>query len=92
MEPQMQQMGGLILQMAERVKVGPLTPDQALYLSGMLEQLATIMNKMAAGIAGTDVSTQLETMKTRLTDMQPHTTSNAGSSANAEAVQQSQQP
>src|SRR6266702_8080880 len=52
-EPLMQQMGGLMQQMAERIKAGPLTPDQALHLSGMMEQMATIMTKMAAGIPGT---------------------------------------
>lgn len=70
MAPQMQQMGGLMLQMAERIKAGPLTPDQALRLSGAMEQLATIMNKMAAGIPDTDIPTQLEALKTRLTDLQ----------------------
>jgi len=43
LEPQMQQLGGLMHQMAERIKAGPLTPDQALHLSGMMEQMATIM-------------------------------------------------
>ena len=37
MESQMQQMSGLMQQMAERLKAGPLTPDQALHLSGMME-------------------------------------------------------
>jgi hypothetical protein len=74
MEPQMQQMGGLMQQMAERIKAGPLTPDQALHLSGMLEQLATMMSKMAAGIPGTDTGTLLADMKVRLAEMQPQGT------------------
>ena len=53
-------------QMAERIKAGPLTPDQALHLSGMMEQMATIMTKMSAGILGVDTSAQLESMQERL--------------------------
>jgi hypothetical protein len=71
MEPQMQQMGGLMQQMAERIKAGPLTPDQALHLSGMVEQLATIMSKMAAGIPGADTGMVLADMKVRLAEMAP---------------------
>jgi hypothetical protein len=37
----------------------------------MLEQLATMMNKMAAGIPGADMSSQLEGMKARLAEMPP---------------------
>src|SRR5262245_45406513 len=59
MEPQMQQMSGLMQQMAERLKAGPLTPDQALHLSGMMDQLATMMSKMAAGIPGADTEALL---------------------------------
>ena len=71
MEPQMQQLSGLIQLMAERIKAGPLTPDQALQLSGMMEQMATIMTKMSAGMLGADTSAQLERMQARLTAMQP---------------------
>ena len=70
MEPQMQQMSGLMQQMAERLKAGPLTPDQALHLCGMMEQLATIMSKMAAGIPGADTGSLLADMKVRLAEMQ----------------------
>src|SRR5712691_3498401 len=70
MEPQMQQMGGLMQQMAERIKAGPLTPDQALHLSGMMEQMATMMSKMAAGIPGADTGALLADMKVRLAEMQ----------------------
>ncbi len=71
LEPQIQQVGELMHQMAERLKAGPLTPDQALHLSGMMEQMATIMTKMAAGIPGADTAEQLARMKERLTAMQP---------------------
>ena len=87
MEQQIQPMAGLLLQMAERIKAGPLTPDQTLHLSGMLEQLATMMNKMAAGIPGVDVLSQLEGMKARLAEMQPQATLQAGPAANAETRQ-----
>jgi len=70
----MQQLGGLMQQIAERIKAGPLTPDQALHLSGMMEQMATIMTKMSAGIPGTDTAAQLEHMKEQLTAMQPQAT------------------
>ena len=70
LEPQMQQMSGLMQQMADRIKAGPLTPDQALHLSGMLALLATIMSKMAAGIPGADTGTLLADMKVRLAAMQ----------------------
>ena len=70
MEPQMQQMSGLMQQMAERLKAGPLTPDQTLHLSGMMDQLATIMSKMAAGIPGADTGALLADMKVRLEEMQ----------------------
>jgi hypothetical protein len=66
----MQQMSGLMQQMADRIKAGPLTPDQALHLSGMLALLATIMSKMAAGISGADTGTLLADMKVRLAAMQ----------------------
>ena len=70
MEPQMQQMSGLMQQMAERLKAGPLTPDQVLHLSGMMDQLATMMSKMAAGIPGADTGALLADMKVRLAEMQ----------------------
>ena len=70
MEPQMQQMSGLMQQMAERLKAGPLTPDQVLHLSGMMDQLATMMSKMAAGIPGADTGALLVDMKVRLAEMQ----------------------
>src|SRR5712691_6552076 len=63
MEPQMQQM-------AERIKAGPLTPDQALHLSGMMEKMASMMSKMAAGIPGADTGALLADMKVRLAEMQ----------------------
>lgn len=77
MEPQMQQMSGLMQQMAERIKAGPLTPDQALHLSGMMEQLATMLSKMAAGIPGADTGTLLADMKVRLAEMQVQGTPSA---------------
>jgi hypothetical protein len=88
----MQQLGGLMQQLAERIKAGPLTPDQALHLSGMMEQMATIMTKMAAGIPGTDMSAQLERMKEQLTAMQPQAPRKAGPSSNTETVPSSQKP
>ena len=92
LEPQMQQLGGLMQQMAERIKAGPLTPDQALHLSGMMEQMATIMTKMSAGIPGADTSAQLESMKGRLTAMQPPATLKTGPSSSPEPVPQPQKP
>jgi hypothetical protein len=92
LEPQMQQLGGLMHQMAERIKAGPLTPDQALHLSGMMEQMATIMTKLSAGIPGVDTSAQLESMQERLTAMQPQATLKAGPSSNPETVPQPQKP
>src|SRR6266446_6371457 len=69
-EPLLQQMGGLMQQMAERIKAGPLTPDQSLQLSAMMEQLATMMSKLSSGTLGSDTATQLEGMMARLTEMQ----------------------
>ncbi len=69
-EPLMQQMGGLMQQMAERIKAGPLTPDQTLQLSAMMEQLATMMTRLASGTLGSDTATQLDGMMARLTEMQ----------------------
>lgn len=92
MEPQMQQISGLMGQMAERIKAGPLAPEQALHLSGMLEQLGTIMNKMAAGMADTEVSTHLETMKAELAAMQLPPPAQAGFGTNAEGLQRLRQP
>jgi hypothetical protein len=37
----------------------------------MMEQMATIMTKMSAGMLGADTSAQLERMKAQLTAMQP---------------------
>jgi hypothetical protein len=37
----------------------------------MMEQLATIMTKMAAGIPGVDPSAQIARMKEQLTTVQP---------------------
>lgn len=69
-EPLMQQMSGLMQQMAERIKAGPLTPDQTLQLSTIMEQLATLMTKLASGTLGSDTATQLDGMMARLTEMQ----------------------
>ena len=69
-EPLMQQMGGLMQQMAERIKAGPLTPDQTLQLSAMMEQLATMMTRLASGTPGSDTATQLDGMMTRMAEMQ----------------------
>jgi hypothetical protein len=88
----MQQVGGLMHQMAERIKAGPLTPDQALHLSGMLEQVATIMTKMSAGIPGADTSAQLERMQEQLTAMPPQATLKAGPASNSETVPSPQHP
>ena len=88
----MQQLGGLMHQMAERIKAGPLTPDQALHLSGMMEQMATIMTKMSAGMLGADTSAQIERMQERLTAMQPQTTRKTEPSSNPETVPQPQKP
>ena len=70
LEPLMQQMGGLMQQIAERIKAGPLTPDQTLQLSTMVEQLATMMTKLGGGMLGSDTATQLDGMMARLTEMQ----------------------
>ena len=69
-EPLMQQMGELMQQMAERIKAGPLTPDQTLQLSTMMEQLATMMTRLSRGSLGSDTATQLDGMMTRMTEMQ----------------------
>jgi len=66
-EPLMQQMGGLMQQMAERIKAGPLPPDQTLQLSAMMEQLATMMTRLASGTLGSDTASQLDGMMARLT-------------------------
>src|SRR5262249_60267126 len=83
MEPQMQQLGGLMHQIAERIKAGPLTPDQTLHLSGIMEQMATMMNKMAAGIPGVDTAAQLGGVEGQLTAMQPPATLKGGAAAPA---------
>ena len=70
MEPVLQQMGDLMEHMAERIKAGPLTPDQTLQLSRMMEQLASMMTKLGGGMLGSDTATQLDGMRTRLTEMQ----------------------
>ena len=70
MEPVLQQMGGLMEHMAERSTAGPLTPDQILQLSRTMEQLASMMTKLGGGMLGSDTATQLEGMRTRLTEMQ----------------------
>jgi hypothetical protein len=70
MEPLLQQMGGLMQQMAEQIKAGPLTPDQTLQLSTLMERLAGMMTKLGSGAFGSDTATQLEGMRTRLTEMQ----------------------
>jgi len=66
----LQQIGGLMQQMAERIKAGPLTPDQTLQLSTMLEQVATMMSKLGSGTRGADTATQLDGMRMRLTEIQ----------------------
>ena len=69
-EPLMQQMGGLMQQMAERIKAGPLTPDQTLQLSAMMEQLATMMTRLSDGMLGSKTATQLNGMMARMIEMQ----------------------
>ncbi len=66
----LQQIGELMQQMAERIKAGPLTPDQTLQLSTMLEQVATMMTRLGSGILGADTATQLDGMRARLTEIQ----------------------
>jgi hypothetical protein len=70
LESVLQQIGGLMQQMAERIKAGPLTPDQTLQLSTRLEQVATMMTKLGSGTLGTDTATQLDGMRARLTEIQ----------------------
>jgi hypothetical protein len=70
MEPVLQPMGGLMQQMAERIKAGPMTPEQTLHLSMLVEQLAGMISKLGSGTLGSDTATQLEGMRTRLTEMQ----------------------
>jgi hypothetical protein len=69
-EPLMQQMGEIMQQMAERIKAGPLTPDQTLQLSTMMEQLATMITRLSRGSLGSETTTQLDGMLTRMTEMQ----------------------
>ena len=92
MEPPMQQMSGLMQQMAERLKAGPLTPDQALHLSGMMDQLATMMSKMAAGIPGAGTGALLADMKGRLAEMQVQGTLPAKPAASTEPSTSPQKP
>ena len=70
LEPVLQQISELMQQMAERIKAGPLTPDQTLQLSTMLEQVATMMTKLGSGTLGADAATQLDGMRARLTEIQ----------------------
>ena len=70
LESVLQQIGGLIQQMAERIKAGLLTPDQTLQLSTMLGQVATMMTKLGSGTLGADAATQLDGMQARLTEIQ----------------------
>lgn len=91
MEPQIQQLGGLMHQIAERIKAGPLTPDHTLHLSGMLEQMATMMTKWAAGIPGVDTSAQIERMQEQLTAMPPPATLQGGPSSTPASVPPAQQ-
>ena len=90
LEPVLQQMGSLMEPMAERIKAGPLTPDQTLQLSRMMEQLASMMTKLGGGMLGSDTATQLEGMRTRLTEMQKGLT--ALMDAPLPAPQATQQP
>ena len=69
-EPVLQPMGSLMQQMAERIKAGPLTPEQTLHLSLLMEQLAGMITKLGSGPLGSNTATQLEGMRTRLTEMQ----------------------
>ena len=57
-----------------------------------LEQMATIMTKMAAGIPGADVAEQLARMQEHLTAMQPQATLKVGPAANTEIVPSPQKP
>jgi hypothetical protein len=70
LQPLMQQMSELMQQVAERIKAGPLTPDQALQLSTLVGQMAVMMGKLSGGMPGADSPTQTEGMQARLTEMQ----------------------
>jgi hypothetical protein len=70
LEPVLQQISELMQQMAERIKAGPLTLDQTLQRSTMLEQVATMMGKLGSVALGADTATQLDGMRVRLTEMQ----------------------
>ena len=84
MEGMLQQMGGIMQQMAERIKAGPMPPDQTLHLSEMMGQMAVMMNKMPgmmgggrasstgqpSGMSSADTATPFGDMRERLTEMQ----------------------
>jgi len=70
LEPVLQPMGSLMQPMAERIKAGPMTSDQTLHLSTLMEQLAGMITKLGSGTFGADTTTQLDGMRTRLTEMQ----------------------
>ncbi len=83
MEGTVQQMGDIMQQMAERIKAGPMTPDQTLQMSEMMEQMAIMMHKMPGMMGGgagpggqpsempsSDPATPFGDMRQRLTEMQ----------------------
>ena len=68
MQGLMQQMGGMMEHMAERVKAGPLTPEESKLMAELMQRITDMNNHiawmMAGGTSVMDMSQQMATMTT----------------------------
>ena len=52
MQGMMQQMGGMMQHMADRIQVGPITPEETKQMGEMMGQMADMMNKLSGMMGG----------------------------------------
>ena len=73
MQGMMQQMGGMMEYMVDRIQAGPLTPEQTRQMSEMMGQIADMTNHLASmmsgAVGGPEMPQQMATMLERMTEM-----------------------
>jgi tryptophanyl-tRNA synthetase len=68
MEGMMQQMGGMMEHMADRIQAGPMTPEQTKQMSEVMRHIADMINN-SYGMRGAETPQQILNMMERMTEM-----------------------
>ena len=64
----MQQMGGMMEHMADRIQAGPMTPEQTKQMSEVMRHIADMINN-SYGMRGAETPQQILNMMERMTEM-----------------------